>query len=26
LFAELDAFTGDGPPHDDMTAIVLKIS
>jgi sigma-B regulation protein RsbU (phosphoserine phosphatase) len=26
LFAALDAFTGDGPPHDDMTAIVLKIS
>lgn len=26
LFAEVDAFTGDGPAHDDMTAIVLKIS
>lgn len=26
LFAEVDAFTGDGLAHDDMTAIVLKIS
>jgi sigma-B regulation protein RsbU (phosphoserine phosphatase) len=26
LFAEVDAFAGDGPAHDDMTAIVLKIS
>ena len=26
LFEEVDAFTGDGPAHDDMTAIVLKAS
>ncbi|MBI3663564.1 MAG: PP2C family protein-serine/threonine phosphatase [Acidobacteria bacterium] len=26
LFAEVDAFTGDDLPHDDMTAIVLKVS
>jgi sigma-B regulation protein RsbU (phosphoserine phosphatase) len=25
LFAEVDSFTGDDPPHDDMTAIVLKV-
>lgn len=25
LFAEVDTFTGDDPPHDDMTAIVLKL-
>ncbi len=25
LFAAVDDFTGDDPPHDDMTAIVLKI-
>lgn len=24
LFADVDAFAGDGPAHDDMTAIVLK--
>jgi sigma-B regulation protein RsbU (phosphoserine phosphatase) len=26
LFAEVDAYTGDGLAHDDMTAIVLKIT
>lgn len=25
LFAEVDTFTGEDPPHDDMTAIVLKL-
>jgi sigma-B regulation protein RsbU (phosphoserine phosphatase) len=24
LFADVDAFTGEGPAHDDMTAVVLK--